>query len=64
MTITTNDFTSQFETLKININGVRLPSFIVEEKYQKKFNIEKSISNFDFLRHLCLIGFNNLNLKK
>jgi hypothetical protein len=58
------EFIEQFESIKIPILGVRLPEFIVTEEYKKQFSIEKDMSNFDFLRHLCLIGFKKLNLQK
>src|SRR4051812_7896802 len=60
----TNKFLSEFKALKIPIPGVRLPSFIVEEKYLKEFNLKKDTSNFEFFRALCIKGFKNLNFKK
>jgi DNA polymerase-3 subunit alpha len=57
-------FLEEFQKLDIPMNGVRLPSFKIEDDYKKQFNIEKEISNFDFLRAIALDGFNKLGFKK
>jgi DNA polymerase-3 subunit alpha len=62
--MTLQNFTDQFESLKIPILGVRLPVFKVEDKYKKELNLDLSTSNKDFLRELCKIGFKTLNLDK
>lgn len=58
--MTTKDFLSNFDSLTIPIKGVRLPSFKIEEKYLKKFQLKKDITNLEFLRTLCISGFKNL----
>lgn len=62
--MTINEFTDQFESLKIPILGVRLPSFKIEDKYKKAIGAKADISNPDFLRALCIEGFHKLKLEK
>lgn len=59
-----SNFLDDFETIKLPIHGVRLPSFVVEEDYKKDLGITGEINNYDFLRQLCLKGFKQLNLQK
>lgn len=42
--------------------GLRLPSFTVEDRYLHKFGVEKGISNDKFLRELCRIGMEEKGL--
>ena len=62
MTIT--EFTEQFESLKIPILGVRLPSFKIEDKYKKALGLDSDAKNSEFLRALCIDGFKNMKLEK
>lgn len=62
--MTPTQFTEQFESLHIPILGVRLPSFKIEDKYKEQLKLPVSTSNADFLRALCVRGFNALDLKK
>jgi DNA-directed DNA polymerase III PolC len=59
-------FESEFEELNLPIYGVRLPEFKITEEYKREaeLEIDSLISNFDFLRGLCLTGFKVLNLQK
>lgn len=57
-------FLAQFESINLPIHGVRLPTFVVEESYKKQLGLKGEISNYDFLRHLCLDGFRTLKLEK
>tara|TARA_Y100000766_G_scaffold285470_1_gene309214 strand:+ start:5458 stop:7986 length:2529 start_codon:yes stop_codon:yes gene_type:complete len=59
-----NNFSENFEDLKINLHGVRLPSFEIAKEEKHKIKVSEDIDNFDFLRALCLHGFKDLNLKK
>jgi len=59
-----DDFLSNFESLKIPIKGVRLPSFQSDVKYLKQLGLPEEATNYDFLRGLCLRGFRTMNLKK
>lgn len=60
------DLNTDFTPYNIPLHGVRLPSFSIPEEYKKNIKSEngKEITNFDFLRHLCLEGFKKLNLPK
>lgn len=62
--MTIAEFTDLFETVKIPMPGVRLPEFTVDNKHKEKLKLDISISNKDFLRELCKIGFQTLNLDK
>lgn len=57
-------FTEQFKGIENPIKGVRLPEIKFEERHLKELKLSSTASNFEFLRALCLKGFNNLNLKK
>jgi DNA polymerase-3 subunit alpha len=58
------EFIAEFEPISIPIHGVRLPEFHIEPKHKTKLGVDKDISNSDFLRMLCVKGFQNLKLKK
>lgn len=45
-------------------NGVKLPSFVIEERHLKRLKLPASCSDYDFLRALTLEGFNKLKLKR
>ena len=45
-------FSSRFEPLDLPLHGVRLPQFKIEDKYFKEYEIDKSVTNLEFLRHL------------
>lgn len=57
-------FRNSFAGVKLPINGVRLPTFQLEEEYLKKINCDDKISNFVFLQRLCLIGLKEKGLEK
>ena len=59
-----NKFSENFEDLKIDLHGVRLPSFEIAKEEKRKIKVSEDIDNFDFLRALCLHGFKDLKLKK
>lgn len=44
--------------------GVRLPQINIEDKYYKKLKLPKDISNFDFLRNLCLNAIKEKEIDK
>jgi len=58
------DFLNQFENLDVPVHGVRLPSFDIEDKYKRENGLSESVDNYDFLRGMCLQGFNKMGLKK
>ena len=52
-----SDFVSDFEGYEGCVPpGVRLPEINIEKKYYSLLGVEEGISNFDFLRALCLEG--------
>jgi len=58
-------FTEEFETYeKYSPPGVRLPKIIIEDRHYKTLGVESSISNYDFLKKLCIKNFKDLNIKK
>lgn len=51
------DFLDQFEEYENYAPpGVLLPKIDIEDKYYKDLGVGSDISNFDFLRHLCMRG--------
>jgi len=54
-----SDFVSQFEDLDLSkrFPGVRLPALRIEQEDYAKLGVQNNISNFNFLRALCLQGF-------
>jgi DNA polymerase-3 subunit alpha len=59
-----SEFTDQFESLKVPILGVRLPTFVVEDRFKKELGLSNNISNIEFLTTLCREGFKKLGIKK
>jgi DNA polymerase-3 subunit alpha len=62
--MTVDNFISEFDTMKIPINGVRLPSYSPDDKYKKSLGLKKEATGFDFLRGLTAQGFKKLKLNK
>ncbi len=62
--MTVETFLSEIETLKIPINGVRLPSYTPLDKKKKELGLTLDAPNDEFLRGLTIAGFKNLKLKK
>ena len=44
--------------------GVRLPKIKIEKKYYKQLNTKENISNFNFLKKLCVEGVKNKGIQK
>tara|TARA_Y100000310_G_scaffold343843_2_gene453443 strand:- start:3741 stop:6287 length:2547 start_codon:yes stop_codon:yes gene_type:complete len=59
-----SDFYTDFETLDLDLHGVRLPSFEIEKEVKRGAKLSEDLNNYDFLRKICLKGFNKLDLKK
>ena len=57
-------FSSRFSRLNLQLHGVRLPQFKIEDKYLNDLSLDKDISTYDFLRELCLRRFKSLGLDK
>jgi DNA polymerase-3 subunit alpha len=62
--LTPEQFCSSFGNYDLGLHGVRLPKFTIEKTEKHKIKVSEDISNFDFLRALCLDGFKKLNLVK
>jgi len=64
-----NDFTEQFKKkfkgIKLDLHGVRLPDIEVKDEDLKRLDLlEYKGDNYQILRQLCKIGYNNLGLHK
>ena len=59
-----SDFYTDFKTLDLNLHGVRLPSFEIEKQVKRELKVSEDLNNYDFLRKICLDGFNKLDLEK
>lgn len=58
-----NSFLDNFQGYEdLEMHGVRLPNFDIDEKYYKKLNIPKSVSNKEFLNSLTKNGLKEKNL--
>lgn len=62
--MTTEIFLEQFDSFKIPILGVRLPEFVIDDKYKTALGVNLTINNAEFLRELCLKGFKELKFTK
>ena len=49
-------FADQFKPLELDLHGVRLPSFNIEDKYKRDLGVSEDISNENFLKALCEEG--------
>jgi len=61
--INLQEFKNNFSNINLPLHGVRLPEFIVDNKYKHEVAISEDASNYDFLRALTLKGFKALKLK-
>ncbi len=59
-----SDFYTDFKKLDLELHGVRLPSFEIEKEVKRELKVSEDLNNYDFLRKICLDGFNKLDLKK
>lgn len=59
-----HEFLDNFESLNVPIVGVQLPTFKIEDRYKKELHIPISTSNAEFLRALCIRGFNKMGFAK
>lgn len=57
-----DEFISEFQDYDLELHGVRLPKFKIEQRYIDKLGFEPK-SNAAFLRALCLEGFKKLDLE-
>ena len=54
----------EFQNYGLEIHGVRLPKFEIENRHKHKLEISEDSSNYEFLRTLSLKGFKKLNVGK
>ena len=59
-----SDFYTEFESLDLNLHGVRLPSFEIKKEVKRSLKVSEDLNNYDFLRKICLDGFKKLDLEK
>jgi len=60
----TKEFSDNFETIELDIHGVRLPEFEIDLASKRHLGISEDSSNYEFLRALALNGFKTLNINK
>ena len=58
------EFLDQFESFKVPILGVRLPEFTIDVKYKTVLGLPEIVTNFEFLRSLCIKGFKAMKFEK
>ena len=63
-TMTTGNFTSQFSELNLPLHGVRLPSFVIDNRHKRQVGVSEDVDNYDFLKAMALTGLRELGLKK
>ena len=59
-----SSFTDSFSPIELPLHGVRLPSFDISLEAKRKIGVSEDVDNYDFLRALCLEGFEKLNLRR
>ena len=57
-------YADNFSELDLNLNGVRLPTFRIENKYKHELGVSEDIHNYGFLKALCEKGLKDKNLPK
>ncbi len=60
---TIEHFTSEFSELEVNLNGVRLPSFKIEDRHKRAIGIPDDSDNISFLTALCENGLTEIGKK-
>lgn len=58
-----SNYTDQFNSIDLEIHGVRLPSFKIEDKCKREISVSEDIANPDFLKALCKRGLKEKKLK-
>lgn len=58
------NFLNKFEDYKLNLHGVRMPSFEVENKYKREIGLSEDASKFEFLKQKCYVELNKLKDSK
>ena len=55
-------YADKFSNLELDLHGVRLPSFSIDNKYKHELGVSEDIANYDFLKALCEQGLKSKNL--
>ena len=56
----TVDFIKNFKKVNLPLNGVRLPTFKISNKYKKEVGVKSDVDNTTFLKALMRNGFNKI----
>ena len=51
------NYADQFSELQLDLHGVRLPSFSIDNKYKHELGVSEDMHNYGFLKALCEQGF-------
>ena len=57
------NFLEDFNTIDLNMHGVRLPSFKVDLKDKRKLGVSEDLNNEDFLKALCEKGMKEFGIE-
>ncbi len=58
------NYAEQFSELQLDLHGVRLPSFSIDNKYKHELGVSEDMHNYGFLRALCEQGLKDKKLPK
>jgi len=56
-------YSDKFQNLELDLHGVRLPSFYIDNKYKHELGVSEDIPNYDFLKKLCEQGLKKNKIK-
>ena len=57
-------FGSRFKKLNLPLHGLRLPDFKISDEHLREYNLERGVSNLDFLKTVCRRRAQELGLHK
>ena len=57
-------YSDKFSDLELNLHGVRLPSFSIDNKYKHELGVSEDMANYGFLKALCEKGLKDKKLPK
>ena len=57
-------FGSRFKKLNLPLHGLRLPDFKISDEHLREYNLERGVSNLDFLKTVCRKRAQELGLHK
>ena len=59
-----SSFLNKFDNYKLDLHGVRMPSFEVENKYKREIGLSEDASKLEFLKQKCYVRLNELKDSK